>query len=173
VRRLLLLTGLLLSCRKAPLRSPTLLFSIHAGGRTIPAALWIDPDRSLGFVSVGEGPDRYATPVQRLWTAMAADLDGDGDDEVLLGIWSTTHRHDEPEPHRTVWVMKWDGRALVPSWRGSALSRPLLDARVTADRPALLDALERDFDGKCLRTTYHWLGFGFGAIARRPERCPS
>jgi len=116
---------------------------------------------------------RWTSPVYRGWDAFVGDVDGDGVDEVLLGMWSETPRHDEPEPHRTVWVLGWSGRKLEPRWRGSALSRPLLDIWVQDiddDARSELLALET-LHGDCSIGIYRWGGFGFRVLDRIATSC--
>jgi len=136
--------------------------SLRAG---LPVRAWFDAGRQRGFVQVAG----FTSRLYRAWSIAVGDLDGDGTREILLGIWSTTRRHDEPEPHSTVWVLAWDDARgeLRERWRGSALSRPLLDFTVRDDR---LLATER-LGGGCVLTNYDWTGFGFAARARRPAAC--
>lgn len=141
-------------------------------GQTVrPIEAWFDGGRTRGFLRVSG----WTSPIFRAWKVAVADLDGDGTDEVVLGIWSDQPRHAEPDPHRTVWVLRWDDRAerLVEAWRGSALARPLRDFTV-AEHPRgdRLVAAERGRDG-CFATTYRWTGFGFAAERRAPSPCPS
>jgi len=128
---------------------------------------WFDDTRTRGFLRVGG----HTSKVFRAWKADVADLDGDGTQEVVLGIWSNQRRHDEPDPHRTVWVLRWDDErsALVEAWRGSALARPLRDFHTVDDE---LIASER-VRGRCFRTTYRWTGFGFAAVESTSQPCES
>jgi hypothetical protein len=146
-------------------------------------AVYLAADARAGFLVIERLIGRLIEPQGRRWTsrvypmwwAQAADLDGDGVDELVLGIWSRTRRHDEPTPHRTIWVLSWNGAELAPLWRGSALARPLADAfaaDLDGDGRAELVALERARAGQdCVLTAYEWTGFGFGAEATRPISC--
>jgi hypothetical protein len=163
--------ALLVACagpRRTPHeRRPTASFSLRPHGT--PVRFYLDEPSRLGFVTAGG----FTTDVRPMWTAFAADVDGDGADEVILGVWSTTHRLDEPEPHRTLWVMRWTGSRLEPLFRGSALVEPLIDARaLPGPKGDELSALERDPGGGCSRARYRWTGFGFGVVAREPDSCP-
>ena len=112
-----------------------------------------------------------ASALYPAWAVFAADLDADGSDEVLLGVYSHRRRHAEPEPHRTVWVIGLEAAGFVERWRGSALAHPLRDLRVLPEAGGdLLLAAERRGD-RCGLTAYRWHGFGFGGVARRPVPC--
>ncbi|HWO11504.1 MAG TPA: hypothetical protein VNN80_18550 [Polyangiaceae bacterium] len=141
---------------------PDFVASLRAG---LAVRGWLDAARERGFVQVGT----FTSKIYRAWKVDVADLDGDGTREVLLGIWSTTRRHEEPEPHRTVWVLRWDAarHQLSEAWRGSALARPLRDFGVEGER---LVARER-WQSRCYRTTYAWNGFGFVGQSVAREGC--
>lgn len=142
-------------------------------GTAARVAVYLDTAGRRGFLTVGHGQARWTSRIYPMWKAMAADLDGDGHDEILLGIWSRKRRHAEPSPHRTIWVLAWADRGLRPLWRGSALARPLVDAAAVdldGDGTAELLALERQGQA-CWLTAYAWTGFGFAGRARRPAAC--
>ncbi|MBN1652857.1 MAG: hypothetical protein JXA30_03695 [Deltaproteobacteria bacterium] len=104
-----------------------------------------------------------------MWKVDLADLDRDGTREVLLGVWLNKRRHDEPEPHRAVWVLGWDEelKALRELWRGSALARPLRDFVVREEK---LVAKEK-VGNRCFETIYEWTGFGFTSNRRVSILC--
>jgi len=152
---------------------------LDGDGRPDGLAAWFDGERRRGVLQVTRGAARWTSPIYPMWKVRTADLDGDGRAEVVLGVWSWRRRHDEPLPHRSVWVLGWDGRALVELWRGSALARPLEDVDVAAPRTegggavlgaALLVAEERA-GGACYRTRYRWTGFGFVGVDREDRPC--
>ncbi len=143
--------------------------TLRIDGERLRVDAFFDDARTQGFVRIGGWTSR----VYQAWSIALADLDDDGVDEVLLGIWSRQKRHDEPEPHRTVWVLDWDGKRLVETWRGSALARPLIDfAAVQLDGNGAdeLIAYERDERG-CWLTAYRWGGFGFYGLTRAAVPC--
>lgn len=154
--------------------APAHTFTATLGaGDAYRVSLYLAADQRAGFLTVARGRVRWTSRVYPMWWAQAADLDGDRVDELVLGIWSRTPRHDEPSPHRAVWVMTWDGSRIQPLWRGSALARPLADAftaDLDGDGRAELVALERARAG-CVLTAYTWNGFGFGAEASMPIPC--
>jgi hypothetical protein len=143
-------------------------------GQRHDVAVYLAADARAGFLVLEHRGRRWTSRIYPMWWAQAADLDGDGVDELVLGVWSRTRRHDEPSPHRAIWVVAWDGQTLAPRWRGSALARPLADAftaDVDRDGRAELVALERAGSAACVLAGYEWNGFGFAAAATRPISC--
>jgi hypothetical protein len=144
-------------------------------GRRHGVAVYLAADAQAGFLVIEHQGRRWTSRIYPMWWAQPADVDGDGVDELVLGVWSRTRRHDEPSPHRSIWVVAWDGEELAPLWRGSALARPLADAftaDVDRDGRAELVALERAGAGQgCLLAAYGWTGFGFAAEATCPISC--
>jgi len=134
-------------------------------GRDLAVRAYFDPDHQRGFLRIGD----YTSKMYHAWKAQLADLDADGVSEVVLGVWSRQRRHDEPEPHRSVWVLRWDPEraSLIEIWRGSALARPLVDFSI---RDQGLIAHEHIAD-RCYETTYAWTGFGFAVEEARPIAC--
>ncbi|MBU1429671.1 VCBS repeat-containing protein [Myxococcota bacterium] len=131
---------------------------------------WLSPARGdeRGLIHAQlHGARGEHSQVYRAFKARLADLDGDGRDEILIGVWLSAPRHDEPQPHRAIWVLSWRGGGLTARWRGSGLARPLLDFEISPQ--GQLIALEAG--GGWRLTTYAWTGFGF--IGRgRARRCP-
>ena len=134
--------------------------------------LFLSTDRRRGFFTLSWGPDEsWTSPLYPMWKAAVADIDGDGIDEVLVGIWSWRQRHDEPQPHRTVWVLAQHGPGLKEGWRGSALARPLIDFWVEAEAPLSQGRLvtrEHHPKGEVI-TRYSWTGFGFAGLVQAPS----
>lgn len=150
-------------------RGPDWRGALAAGEESLPVSAFFDDARKRGFVQVGD----FTSKIYQAWGIAVGDLDDDGTDEVVLGIWSAQKRHDEPGPHRTIWVLKWHEDRLVEAWRGSALSRPLVEfALVDLDDfgPHELAAYERGDEG-CWLTAYRWRGFGFAGTTRAAVPC--
>jgi hypothetical protein len=167
------ITLALLLVAHAPVPTLSVDADLHGDGVPARVSAYVNHERRRGVLDVTRRDERWTSPPYAMWGLRAADLDGDGADEVLLGVWSRVRRHDEPEPHRTVWVLSWQGGALVERWRGSALARPLVDftaGDVDADGRAELVALERSGDG-CRLTAYRWTGFGFVGLAGAAVPC--
>lgn len=95
----------------------------------------------------------------------------DGADEVLVGIWSNKPRHDEPQPHRTVWVLGLRDGKLYERWRGSALGRPLRDFEVDESGKNELLVAREQANSIGFRTRYKWTGFGFAGVDSTKVDC--
>lgn len=174
ILRALVYLGLLIASGCAAPTTPqvTELTSAFRQNPLVPPAklvVYLSPDGQRGFFTL-ERTD--AEPVisksYPMWKHIVADLDGDGSDELLLGIWSHKVRHDEPQPHKTIWVLSWEQR-WVETWRGSALARPLSDfvtGDLDGDEKEELVSLERA-DGRWVLAVYRWNGFGFRGVKKR------
>ena len=146
---------------------------LDGDGELEEVAVFRSTDGRRGFLSVGEAPEQVVSPIYPLWTAAPARFQGSDRSEVVLGVWSHMRRHDEPDPHRALWVVGLTNGGFAEHWRGSALARPLVDFRVadldgSGDSEVL--ALERQYDN-CYLTAYAWTGFGFRGLARRLVSC--
>jgi len=100
----------------------------------------------------------------RLWKLELAELDGDRQPEIALGVFKRT-RHD-PGLARRLFIYGWDGKCLYARWLGSRLALPLLDFSFRRSPGSRLDHLitiEKSEDGR-LRREYRWTGFGFTGV---------
>ncbi len=134
---------------------------------------YFDDERTQGFFTVEEDDRRWTSEIYPMWKAAVADVSGDGDDEVIAGVWSNQLRHDDPSPHKTLWVLGWDGRRLFPKWRGSAMARPMSDFSIHEAASDRLDELvvDEQLGDNCFETTYRWTGFGFAERQRQGVDC--
>lgn len=125
--------------------------------------VFFDDERRRGFFAVPDEHRPWTSRIFRMWDVQLADLNANGEDEVVVGIWSYRVRHDESLPRKTIWVLGWDGRRLYPKWRGSAMPRPLRDFSIAevADGPDEL-VTEESTGERCVEAVYRWNGFGFG-----------
>ncbi|MBN1947501.1 MAG: hypothetical protein JW797_17655 [Bradymonadales bacterium] len=136
-------------------------------------SVFLAPGGSRGVFTVQDGDRLVTSPIYPVWGLETAELDGRPGDEIVLGVWSSLLRHPEPQPHRTVWVLRWTGHRIEEVWLGSAMARPLLDigvADLDGDGRWELVALERTAD-RCVVTAYRFDGFGFVGLARLPADC--
>lgn len=113
------------------------------------------------------------SPAMPIRKVQPVDLNGDGIREVMLlqEIYSSLDR----KTALRVYLYSFDG-GFHALWRGSALSRPLLDAAFTTGRnkPLLValhsgDTFLKRKPGTALRTVmrYRWNGFGFSGVDER------
>lgn len=96
------------------------------------------------------------------WKLALGDVDGDGIDELSLGVYKKTIFH--PVMAKRPFIYRYEDGELYPKWRGSRLARPFedyifydIDENGT-DEILAIEILE---DGKKLINTYKWRGFGF------------
>jgi hypothetical protein len=95
------------------------------------------------------------------WKVQIADVDGDGREEIAVGVYKKARFH--PVMAKRPFVYGWDGEDIYPKWLGSRLSRPFTDF-VLADfgeGPAKVIAVEETKDGANELAVYSWHGFGF------------
>jgi len=59
------------------------------------------------------------------WKLMVGDVDGDGLDEISIGVYKESPLH--PVMAKRPFFYNFNGEDLVPKWRGSRLSRPFED----------------------------------------------
>lgn len=96
------------------------------------------------------------------WKLAIADVDGDGQHEIVVGVYKSTRFF--PKPHNCLFIYAWDGRRAHPKWLGSALSKPFVDFAFIngkGDSPDRLVAIETKRDGRRCVAVYSWNGFGF------------
>jgi hypothetical protein len=98
------------------------------------------------------------------WKLLVAELDGDAEPEIALGVWKRT-RFD-PEKRNRLFIYDWTGGCLHAKWLGSRLVAPFSDFKFARpDAEARIDslyALETE-GGRRLVRKYHWNGFGFSS----------
>nr|WP_246044581.1 CapA family protein [Geomonas ferrireducens] len=128
----------------------------------------------LELYDLETGRREARTPPMPIRKVQPVDVNGDGIKEVMLiqEVFSSLDR----EVAKRVYLYSFDG-AFHALWRGSALSRPLLDAQFVSRRKKkpVLVALHRDEAflkrrrGTDRRTVmeYRWNGFGFTGSAEK------
>ncbi|MFO0750825.1 MAG: hypothetical protein U1F43_34920 [Myxococcota bacterium] len=116
----------------------------------------------------------WASPVYPAWKAALGPLERGAPALVVLGIWTTKHRHPGPAIQRTVWVLGWDATSdhMVERWRGSALARPFDDFSVgDLDGDGQAELLVLEHATSCQLAAYRWQGFGFTGLGKGPVAC--
>lgn len=99
------------------------------------------------------------------WKLVIGDIDGDGVDEVSIGVYKETIFHPVMDNRPFIYSYK-QGR-LYPKWRGSRLSRPFTDYLfydIDGDDIDEIIAIEILENEEKLINTYKWRGFGFEAF---------
>lgn len=104
------------------------------------------------------------------WKVQAADVDGDGDMEIAVGVYKKAKFH--PVMAKRPFLYNFDGTSLSPKWRGSRLSRPFDDyifADIDGNGKDEIVAIEVLANGRKVVNTYYWKGFGFEGMGESTE----
>jgi len=95
------------------------------------------------------------------WSLQIADVDGDDIDEIAVGVTKSTHNLHFP--HRTLFIMRFDGHEIRRKWTGSTMGRPLLEfcfSPKQKGKSQYLFTLEKRLDGRIALSANSWTGFG-------------
>lgn len=109
----------------------------------------------------------YDASFQKLnpWKVQVCDVDGDGKNEVSLGVYTVAKYH--PVYAKRPFLYYFHNNKLYPKWLGSRLSRPFDDyvfCDLDGDGLDELISVESTRDGKKELNAYKWTGFGFESI---------
>lgn len=109
---------------------------------------------------------RYDLEALKPWKVQAADVDGDGRNEISAGVYKTARLH--PVMAKRPFIYNWNNGTLSPKWLGSRLSRPFDDyifSDIDEDGMEELISIELLPNGRKVLNSYKWKGFGFEGIA--------
>lgn len=104
------------------------------------------------------------------WKVQTADVDGDGKQEISIGVFKTAKF--DPVPAKRPFIYNWSKDGLSPKWLGSRLSRPFDDyvfSDVDSDGMDELISIEHLADGRKVINSYKWKGFGFEGLGESPS----
>ena len=108
--------------------------------------------------------EEYQEDFSRLkpWKLALGDIDGDGKDEVSIGVYKKTRFHQLMA--KRPFIYSYENNRLQPKWRGSRLSKPFSDYGfydIDGDGIDEIISIEILEDNKKVINTYKWEGFGF------------
>lgn len=96
------------------------------------------------------------------WKVIAGDIDGDGKDEISIGMYKKSPFHQVMA--KRPFIYSFENGKLEPKWRGSRLSRPFIDYNfydIDGDDIDEIISIEILENNRKVINTYKWKGFGF------------
>ncbi len=122
--------------------------------------------------SIEDNKENFTKDISDLnvWKLEVGDIDGDGIDEVALGVYTESPLH--PIDAKRPYIYRFNGEELIPKWRGSRLSRPFVDFvfyDIDYDGMDEIISIEMLKDGVYVINSYKWKGFGFEGYLESKE----
>lgn len=122
--------------------------------------------------SIGKKKSTFTKDISDLnvWKLEVGDIDGDGIDEVGLGVYTQSPLH--PIDAKRPYIYTFNGEDLIPKWRGSRLSRPFIDFifyDIDKDKTDEIVSIEILREEKYIINSYKWKGFGFEGYLESKE----
>ncbi|HAV43390.1 TPA: hypothetical protein DCX15_05180 [bacterium] len=99
------------------------------------------------------------------WKVMMADVDGDENPELCVGVWKKTRYFNTYE--NRLFIYNRSGNYIYPKWFGSRFANPFIDfdfKDMDGDGKEELILLERDRAGVKKIVSYKWRIFGFEGL---------
>lgn len=121
--------------------------------------------RYLAIIEGGSEIMRFDLSAMMPWKVQAADIDGDGEWELSIGVY--TAARSDPEMNKRPFIFRLTDKGLHPVWLGTRLSKPFEDYVFTdldGDGRDELLAIEYLVDGRKVLNLYGWKGFGFEGL---------
>lgn len=104
------------------------------------------------------------------WKIDTGDIDGDGIDEISIGVYKETIFH--PVMAKRPFIYSFSDNTLLAKWRGSRLSRPFTDYTfydIDEDGVDEIISIEITENEKMLINSYKWIGFGIEGLMESSE----
>ncbi|HVT11097.1 MAG TPA: hypothetical protein VHE55_02425 [Fimbriimonadaceae bacterium] len=133
---------------------------VHHGAKVLELDLYQKKSPSVVAKLGGKTIWKHFPPSWGAWKIAVADVDGDHNEEFIVGLYRVS-RHS-PHPIHTLYVYGFDGASIYPRWRGSRMARDFVDFDVAkAKNGDKILTLDRLLDGRFTLSCYAWNGFGF------------
>lgn len=101
------------------------------------------------------------------WKIASADIDSDGNPDLLVGVYKPSKK--KPFPHHSIFVYNLRKRSVTKKWLGSSLGLEFDDfiiAPASGNELPKLILNEMQLDGKRSVGKYEWMGFGFKKLCQ-------
>lgn len=126
--------------------------------------------RHLAIIEGGSEIMRFDLTDMKPWKVQTADIDGDGERELSIGVY--TKARSDQEMRKRPFLFRLTERGLHPVWLGTRLSKPFEDyvfSDLDGDGRDELIAIEYLADGRQVLNAYRWKGFGFQGLCQSQD----